>query len=820
MCLGGAAQAATYPSGFEERTVVSGLTGPTAIAYAPDGRMFVIEKEGRLKVVPPGGSTATTILDISSEVNSYWDRGLLGIAVDSAFASNSLVYLLYTRERQPMTADENGPMVSRLQKMTVSPQNEVSGRMTILGSHDGPCPAPSNTIDCIPSEGFSHSIGTVRSAPDGTLWVGSGDASSFSDVDPLALRTYDAQSMAGKIMHIDRNGQGLAGHPFCTTNGNLSHVCTKIWAGGFRNPFRFKLRPGGGLTVGDVGWGTTEEIDFVPTASGGGRLYGWPCYEGSAHTGGYQDREADCDPEYAKEGTPQAHVPPVHQYPHNSSGGAVLGGPTYTGSQFPSSYQGDVFFADYVQGFIKKLNVNAQDQVTSVDDFATGWAGVDLEQSPAGELAYPAFGDGSLGTGSVRRIVYTPGNRSPTAVIETNRTSGPAPLAVSFDGRDSTDPDGDPLTYEWSFGDGTPGSTQPNPSHTYTNPGNYTATLTVSDGRGGQDPETVQISPGNTPPAAHVSGDTMYRAGESFSLQGSATDQQQGTIPASGLRWDVRVIHVDHIHVLGSFTNRSQLTLDAITDHDADAHYEVTMTATDAGGLTSQATVTLNPETTTVRLDSSPAGAGVSYGGRQFTAPRELVTAIGYHTTVTANDPFQLGGAIFDFTGWSNGGARVQDFVVPAEATELTARYTERVSPPVEAPPANPAPGPPDRSGPALRLVGVNASQGRVRGSVTDPSGVSGVQVALRARLGADGCAWWLAAKRRMSMAPRRCDRPRWINARLASTSGEVQWRLQLGRRLPAGTYRVLVRAADTEGNGSALPLSRNSLVRVRPSRG
>ena len=247
-----------------------------------------------------------------------------------------------------------------------------------------------------------------------------------------------------------------------------------------------------------------------------------------------------------------------------------------------------------MQGFIKKLNVNAQDQVTSVDDFATGWAGVDLEQSPAGELAYSAFGDGSLGTGSVRRIVYTPGNRSPTAVIETNRTSGPAPLAVSFDGRDSTDPDGDPLTYEWSFGDGTPGSTQPNPSHTYTNPGNYTATLTVNDGRGGQDPETVQISPGNTPPAAHVSGDTMYRAGESFSLQGSATDQQQGTIPASGLRWDVRVIHVDHIHVLGSFTNRSQLTLDAITDHDADAHYGVTMTATDAGGLTSQATVTLN----------------------------------------------------------------------------------------------------------------------------------------------------------------------------------------------------------------------------------
>jgi hypothetical protein len=129
-----------------------------------------------------------------------------------------------------------------------------------------------------------------------------------------------------------------------------------------------------------------------------------------------------------------------------------------------------------------------------------------------------------------------------------------------------------------------------------------------------------------------------------------------------------------------------------------------------------------------------------------------------------------------------------------------------------------PDPGSSDTTGPTLRLLGVNAARGRIRGRAADPSGVKAVSVALRRRLSGGRCSWWLAAKRRMSTAPRRCDRPRWINARLAATSGNVQWLVVLGKRLPPGTYRVLVRAADTEGNLATLPLHRDSLVRVRPS--
>jgi glucose/arabinose dehydrogenase len=171
LCAPVTAAAVTYLAGFEERPIVEGLPAPTGMAWAPDGRLFVIEKEGRLKVVAPGGSSAAPVYDLSSEVNSYWDRGLLGIAVDSGYPTNNYIYLFYTRERQPLTPDDDGQMVSRLERFTINASNQVLARATILGRHDGPCPEPSNAVDCIPSEGFSQracraAAGSSRGATD------------------------------------------------------------------------------------------------------------------------------------------------------------------------------------------------------------------------------------------------------------------------------------------------------------------------------------------------------------------------------------------------------------------------------------------------------------------------------------------------------------------------------------------------------------------------------------------------------------------------------------------------------------------------------
>jgi PKD repeat protein len=761
-----------------------------------------------LKVAAPGASTASVVLNLSAQVSDYDDRGLTGLAVDSQFAQYPYLYLGYTRDINPVAPDNGAPAVSQLLRLRINSANQVTEQAVILGTYQsGPCPPAANTIDCMPADGGSHAIGTVRSAPDGTLWVGSGDATDGGGVDVQALRTFDEASMAGKLMHIDRNGMGLPGHSFCPADSNLSHVCTKLHAKGFRNPFRFSLRPGGGIAVGDVGWTSREEIDLV---GAGGYSYGWPCYEGSIRTPGYQNL-SQCQAQYLN-----THIPPTHDYPHGGSL-SVLGGPTYTGSAYPAEYVNSIFFGDYSGGFMRRLVPDGSGGWDSVA-FADDWTGTAIEEGPDTNLTYVAVGDFGTGTGSVKRIVYTPGNGTPIARMQANPTSGPAPLAVSFNGLGSSDPDGDALTYSWDFGDGTT-STAPSPSHTYA-AGDYTARLTVTDPSGSSASATQAINSGNTAPQITITGDSTFRGGEVFSLSGSASDNEDGSLPASALEWNVRLIHVEHTHPTGTFPDVAQINVPASTDHDADSHYEVELSATDSGGLTARKTVRVDPETTTVRLRSEPSGAPMSYGGVQLVTPRDLTTTIGFQTSLGVPESFQQNGQIFNFTGWSDGGARVHDYTVPPQGGTLTATFQGTslgLSPgtPGGAESGGQAGGA-DRAGPTLRLTGVSARRGRLRGSALDASGVRAVQVAVRSRRRADGCRWWIPRLDRMSIGGRSCRRPRLLAAELTATKGGARWLAKLGGSLPAGRYRIVALGSDKLGNGSRMGSGPSTVVRVK----
>ena len=692
----GPAQAAPHlPPGFEQTNAAAFGTAAGTItdaAYTPDGRLLATEKDGRLWV-KSGTAAPQVVLDISDHVNSYRDRGLNGLAVDKDFAENHWVYLVYVYEHVP--GDPTGRKVSRLTRITLNDDNTAADpagpqgpETTILGkSASIPCPQSSNTDDCIPADYTWHTIGTVRSDPaDGTLWLGTGDATYSYVVDQQTFGTRDDHTYRGKILHVDRDGNGVPGHPFCPTDNDLTHVCTKIYAEGFRNPFRFYLRPGKGPVAGDVGQDTHEEVDLVKP----GGNYGWPCYEGEARGVNYQDTP-ECQALYAKEGTAQAAIPPVYDYLHNSAGGSALGGPVYAGSGYPSSYMGDVFVADYAQGWVRRLDLNAAgDAVTDVHDFATYDPGtvptfVDVIEMPGTKnvgFVDIGWGNDPWVGGFVSEFRYSPANASPVARATGTPLAGSAPLRVSFDASASTDANGDTLSFAWNFGDGSTGSGA-KPAHTYSTPASYTATVTVTDGRGGSATATVgPITPGNTAPVPAITAPTdraTFRYGSTVALSGGATDAQDGTIPSSRLRWTIHQQHGGHKHDFQGITG-STGSFAPGNDHDADSYFEITLTATDAQGLTGSKTIRLDPETIDFTLAGVPSGAPLGYGTAAVTAPSTRQSGIGFFTQISAAASFVKDGTAYTFDDWSDGGAALHNVTIPATDTTLTATYNGRPS--------------------------------------------------------------------------------------------------------------------------------------------
>ena len=332
--------------------------------------------------------------------------------------------------------DSSEPMVSRLTRVQLTSSGALADpahpETVLIGSYAaGPCPSPSNDLDCLPSEGSSHSIGTVRSAPDGTLWLGSGDASDFARVDPLALRTYDERSMAGKLLHVDRDGRGLPGHPFCPSDTNLDHVCTKLHSKGFRNPFRFNLRPGGGLTLGDVGWNTPEELDLIPAA--GRKSYGWPCYEGSRPHARLPRPAPD-----APRSTPRREPPSptgarstntAARWARRRSWRARVRGHPVSGrlpGRASSSATGP--------GLDQEAPLDTEGRVTGVHTFAPDWNGTEL-----GERARRRPRLRLVRQRGARRRRHLPdrlhaGQRLAGRADDRSRTSGTAPMSVDLDG--------------------------------------------------------------------------------------------------------------------------------------------------------------------------------------------------------------------------------------------------------------------------------------------------------------------------------------------------------------------------------------------------
>ncbi len=595
LALWGAAgsDAATLPPGFQESTVFSGLTNPTVVRFSPDGRVFVAEKSGLIKVFDSLSDPSPTLFaDLSTNVHNFWDRGLLGFALDPGFPATPYVYVLYAHDAAiggvaprwgtpgvlsdpcptPPGATADGCVVSgRLSRLQAA-GNTMTGTEQVL-------------IEDWCQQYPSHSVGSLAFGDDGALYVSGGDGASFNFADwgqdgsPLnpcgdppgspgsvltpptaeggALRSQDLRtgadptSLDGALLRVDpATGQGLPDNPLAFSSDPNAR---RIVAYGFRNPFRIGVRPRTSeIWVGDVGWNTWEEVDRVQRGSEV-LNFGWPCYEGTGRQSGYDGANLNiCENLYAAGAG--AVTAPYYAWNHSAlvvpgetcptGGSSAAGTAFYDGGNYPG-YAGALFFADYSRDCIWAMRAGADglpDPAVRVT-FAAGAANpVDIQIGPEGDLFYADF-DG----GTVRRIRYFSANRPPVAVATANPTAGAAPLLVTFNGSGSSDPDaGDTISYAWDLDeDGLfDDATVAQPTRTYNAAGSYVARLRVTDAAGASAVSApLTITVGNNAPSATIvapSAGTTWRVGDVISFSGSATDPEQGTLPASSLTLGAR----------------------------------------------------------------------------------------------------------------------------------------------------------------------------------------------------------------------------------------------------------------------------------------
>ena len=519
------------PEGFDDVQVAAGLEKPTSMAFAPDGRLFVTEQEGTVRVVVDGSPASTPFLAVPTDSSN--ERGLLGLAFDPGFPREPYVYLYYTRQ---------GLAANRLSRFTVSRAHS-----------DVADPASEHVLlDDVPSAHF-HNGGALHFAPDGTLLVAVGDAEEPESAQSLSALT-------GKLLRVDRTGRPPADNPF---SGNPA-ARPEVWAYGLRNPFTFAVQPGSGrVLVNDVGRAAFEEIN----EGSPGANYGWPACEGPCG-GGVGD--------------------PSFSYPHGKSACAITGAVFARGLRFPAELLESYFFSDYCGRWIMRLDADGD-----ATEFARDMSGeaVDLDVGPDGALYYLSYVNGEVR----RIEFVGAGNRRPVAVAAASPASGTAPLQVVLSAEASRDPDGDALAFAWDFGDGSPAGTGPIVTHAYRSNGAYRARVTAADPHGGQATSAVSVTVGTPPVAAILEPavGAGFRPGEVVRYSGSAADPDGGPVPADALVWTVVLHHhpeVDprhHTHPYqGPVVGGAGAFEVATTLHDDDVFFRIHLAATDADGLT------------------------------------------------------------------------------------------------------------------------------------------------------------------------------------------------------------------------------------------
>ena len=710
---GGGSVAAVVEPNFLEEVIWGPPTFefPVAVEFAADGRVFVAEKGGIIKVFSSlTDETASTYADLTARVHDYWDRGLLGMTLDPDFTTNGRMYVSYAYSTlygdscpNPPGGNTDGCVAyGRVSALTNggSEQTLIEGEWCqqfpshsmsdivldaegalILGGGDG---ASFNATPDIGQFGGSAGSPTPKN-PCGDPPGGVGGSMTFPSAEGGALRsqdrltTSDPLGLSGTIIRIDPDtGLAMPDNPVTSGSENLQ----RIIATGLRNPFRMAVHPvSGELWIGDVGWNTWEEINRHTDPDGAVRNFGWPCREGNAVQSGYdpatmcQNLTGATSPHFVYSHT--AETVPGDDCPLDGSSVSAMA--FYAGGPYPDEYDNALFFGDYSRQciWVMPAGTGGLPDPSEVRLFAHATYPVNLTVGPGGDLFYVGAG------GSVRRIRYLASNNAPNADAEATPTTGAAPLTVSFDASGSTDPDDDPLTYAWDFGDNDGAFNDAvgvAPSHVYSTTGTFTARVRASDGRGGTDTDSVQVSVGNEAPVAVIdapSTSLRWSVGQAIHFEGRGLDGDVagGELPASSMSWRLIMAHCPsscHEHQIQTFNEVAEGTFSA-PDHEYPSHLILRLTVDDGVGGIDTVDRVLLPKTVTLSLRTDPAGLRLTAGALTKVTPFSVTTIAG--SPITLNAPTQVvDGFTYTFASWSNGGAKSKT-VAPTSSTTYTATF-------------------------------------------------------------------------------------------------------------------------------------------------
>ena len=620
---------AQLPTDFQKVNLLTGLGNATTMKFAPDGRIFILDRYGELLIYKT--DTQTSVSAGSLSVFHELEDGLLGIAFDPNFTSNNFIYLTYS----PLAVSVN--RVSRF---------EMNGDDLNIGSEIVMLEWATSRV------AKYHSGGGMDFDSQGNLYIATGDNTTYPNLySPQNETNSDFSSekassntndLRGKILRITPQPDGS----YTIPAGNLFPVGTlltkpEIYVMGARNPYRIfvdkentdwlfwgEVGPDAN-TQGVLGPEGLDEMNLTQSAGN----YGWPYFSG-ADNDAYQVTYRTPSPFYNDPVAPQntstwntgiidlpSARPAWLEFFHKS----YFAGPRYyydnnlsDQQRFPVEFDGVFFYYDFNTSKIWAVTMDAQGDIISNEQLAPSVfpqnsdGFIDMAMGPDGKMYILAYGAGccpsNVGTGRLIRVDYTgiTDNAPPTVMIGADRNNGSLPLEVNFSSEGTTDPNGDtPLTYEWDVdGDGSFDYTEANPTHTYTVAGTFNVQLKVIDDKGGIGVNNITIYAGNN--AANFSIISPPDGGfmdwqDDIDLNLSVTDVEDGAIDCNNVNLVPSLGHINHFHDELTLNGCPKtITLDVGNSHGVDGEmdifYVLNTNFTDSGGLMAFDQIQLHPK--------------------------------------------------------------------------------------------------------------------------------------------------------------------------------------------------------------------------------